>query len=86
MQWSQGNNPKAQFDSLHEKLFDKSQAILVDGQLTWDEKEGRQICCVELKTNGDFKDKNDWERQFKWFFDNVLNFIDVFQTEVKGMR
>ncbi len=81
-----GDNRKAHFEALQNKLFDTSKAILVDGELTWDEKEDRKQCCVELKTNGDFKDKSDWDRQFQWFFNNVINFIDVFQANVKGMR
>jgi hypothetical protein len=41
------------------------------------------MTAVTLKTEGDFSDKKDWERQFEWFKNNLEKFTLFFKPLLK---
>lgn len=80
-----GINAKANYDSLYNSLYDKSLIHFSQG-LSWDRMDNNKMSCVELKTDADFLNRDDWNEQFKWFYLNVTEFIKLFKSEIKGLK
>jgi hypothetical protein len=78
----QVENANEAFDKLYELAYDKS-LIEISRALEWNRMEGRKMTAVTLKTDGDFADKKDWERQFEWFKNNLEKFTKFFKPLLK---
>jgi hypothetical protein len=78
----QVDNANEAFDKLYKLAYDTS-LIEVSKDLDWNRMEGRKMTAVTLKTEGDFSDKKDWERQFEWFKNNLEKFTLFFKPLLK---
>jgi hypothetical protein len=78
----QVENANEAFDKLYELAYDNS-LIEISRALEWNRMEGRKMTAVTLKTDGDFADKKDWERQFEWFKNNLEKFTKFFKPLLK---
>ena len=47
--------------------------------------EGRKMSAVTLKSQGDFTNKKDWDRQFEWFQEYLEKFTKFFKPLVKEL-
>jgi hypothetical protein len=76
-----GVQAKESYEKLYETAYENS-LIEVNKDLIWDNMQGRKMCAVTLKANGDFSNKNEWTNQFKWFKDNLEKFIKYFKPKI----
>lgn len=80
----QVENAKEAFDKLYELAFENS-LDEISNSLEWNRMEGRKMSAVTLKTEGDFSNKKDWERQFTWFKENLEKFTRFFKPLVREL-
>jgi hypothetical protein len=80
----QVENAKEAFDKLYELAFENS-LDEISNSLEWNRMEGRKMSAVTLKTDGDFSNKKDWERQFTWFKENLEKFTKFFKPLVREL-
>ncbi len=80
----QVENAKEAFDKLYELAFENS-LDEISNSLEWNRMEGRKMSAVTLKTDGDFSNKKDWERQFTWFKENLEKFTRFFKPLVREL-
>jgi hypothetical protein len=80
----QVENAKEAFDKLYELAFENS-LDEISNSLEWNRMEGRKMSAVTLKTDGDFSNKKDWERQFTWFKENLQKFTKFFKPLVREL-
>lgn len=80
----QVENAKEAFDKLYELAFENS-LDEISNSLEWNRMEGRKMSAVTLKTEGDFSNKKDWDRQFTWFKENLEKFTKFFKPLVKEL-
>jgi hypothetical protein len=80
----QVENAKEAFDKLYGMSFEKS-VTDISKSLEWNRMEGRKMSAVTLKTDGNFADKKDWDRQFEWFKEYLEKFAKFFKPLVKEL-
>lgn len=80
----QVENAKEAFDKLYELAFENS-LDEISNSLDWNRMEGRKMSAVTLKTEGNFSNKKDWERQFTWFKENLEKFTKFFKPLVREL-
>jgi hypothetical protein len=79
-----GDNAKELFEKLKSRSYSNSlQQISED--IIWDIMEGRKMSAVTLKSQGDFTDRKDWNRQFEWFKEYLEKFTKFFKPLVKEL-
>ena len=79
-----GDNAKDLFEKLKSISYSNSlQQISED--VIWDIMEGRKMSAVTLKSQGDFTNKKDWDRQFEWFQEYLEKFTKFFKPLVKEL-
>lgn len=73
-----GKDAKINFDKLkntaYEKSFDE-----ISKELIWERMDEKKVSIVKLKTQGDFTNEKDWNRQFQWFKNNLEAFTKYFK-------
>jgi len=78
-----GTDAKNNFDKMKKLSYDKSFSI--DKNIIWDKMDGKKTSAVYIKTEGDFTDENDREKQFTWFMTNLEKFVNYFRPFIKEM-
>jgi hypothetical protein len=46
---------------------------------------GRKQSAIMLSTNGNIKNKSDWDNQFEWFSDTLYSFTNFFKPIIKKL-
>ncbi len=79
-----GDHAKENFDKLHESAYPNS-LIEISDDLIWDKLDGRKMSAVMLKYSADFKNKNDWPNQFKWFKEYLEKYTAFFKKRISEL-
>ncbi len=79
-----GERAKSLYEQLYTLAYDDSLKEL-SRDIKWDKMENKIMCCVYLKTQGDFTNKSDWLNQFEWFKANLEKFAKFFKPKVKDL-
>lgn len=76
-----GPEAKNRLRQLHRIAYNES-LRQVNSDLVYDFMEGRQRCAVTLKKKADYRIRNEWINQFKWFKENLERFDRFFRPLV----
>lgn len=70
-----------------QQLLDQKEAIEAEMgvALKWHNPEGRNACRIYLRNQMDFRNREQWQTQFKWLADHALKFRGVFADRVKDL-
>lgn len=79
-----GNNSKDYFDRLSE-IGKENSFKLISNQIQWKRYDNQKQQVILLTEEGDYRNKNDWERQFTWFRKNLESFVRYFKPIVKSL-
>lgn len=79
------DNAKDNYDKLYKSSYEKS-LIELGSDIKWNRLEERKISLIEATIEGDYHNKKDWQRQFKWFYETTVNFRSFFMPLVKSMK
>jgi len=77
-----GKNAKENFDKLKDMAEQKSYGI-VSKQIQWQRIDDKKQSAITLSTNGDIRNKDEWNKQFEWFKNNIELFIEFFRPLIK---
>ena len=78
-----GEEPKKQFHKLYE---DKDEIENELGfHLDWQELPQGKHCRIVIYTDGDIKNRDNWDKYFDWFLEKTEIFHKVFSPRVKQL-
>ncbi len=78
-------NAKENYDQLYNSAYEKSKIELCS-DIDWDRLDEKKSSYVEATTDGDYHDKNDWNRQFEWLYQMTVKFYSFFKPLMKNMK
>lgn len=82
--WLDGNKHKENFDKLYSNGFKRSVEI-IGNEIIWDRNDANNSSTVAVSCNADYANKEDWERQFSWFKENLEKFANFFKPEIRNV-
>ena len=58
---------------------------LFGASLNWHNPEGKNMCRIYLRWDGDFTDRENWPELFAWLLENLKKFDQVFRPVIAGL-
>lgn len=55
-------------------------------QIDWDIFDKGKASYISVRTKADYHNRDDWPRQFEWYYDHLLRFRKVFGPRIKALK
>lgn len=82
--WLDGPRHKENFDRLYSSCFDSSIEV-IGSDVVWDRNDPNNSSTVAAVLDADYANREDWERQFSWFKENLERFHQFFKPMIDGL-
>lgn len=78
-------NAKEAFDALSEKYEEQSKQA-IDPNIKWNRLSDKKQSQIILTLPADFRERNNWSRQFAWLYDNLVKFHNFFKPKIMVIK